>query len=554
MKRLLLLTTAFCFSGILFAQYAGTPFTGTSWQFGMDSLANFSVGQELEWKNGNYHGIPHYAYDVGIVDTLRLPSDDLAGTLVAGSGYANSTQGPPKEGDPRWRTEQADSFAVTLDPSDIASQQSLNFGGHFTTHNNRAVADGTAGWYRYTCDFAQGNYKVVIRGWGAVKSGHGFWIRFYDKATMDPVYPWTRIHPGSGAGNTTDMENAVYCDVLTDSLYVKELDEKWPTASDWIETTDEFSLSGPVVFEYTNIGPTTGHDVDVTGSGAAFWGEVTFMYQGEQADKYAPVVEVYKTRYDDMDECTLSLSENGILYLVPPGTAIEEAETANIGKIPMTSTDSYPVDLTLFNTPDTIQLITMDAAGNSRITAPIAIVKAFSADKTQGVTGDTIFVNTTREGYVALVPATVTGDRNAIDLAIAFGNADTLNVDGGNDTLVITNLMGDMDCNLYLVDVVNDMVSYPLAFQLGEGSGSSDINEDLQKLVSVSAFRDEIIVRNTADFDDIRVFDVLGKEYIGRSVNSNVVNLDASGMQGGVYILRLTGYSGVVTKKFYLSK
>ena len=85
MKKLLLLITAICFSGVLFAQYAGTPFTGTPWQFGADSLANFSVGQELEWKNGNYHGIPHYAYDVGLNDSLSLPSDDLAGALVAGS-------------------------------------------------------------------------------------------------------------------------------------------------------------------------------------------------------------------------------------------------------------------------------------------------------------------------------------------------------------------------------------------------------------------------------------------------------------------------------------
>ena len=44
---------------------------------------------------------------------------------------------------------------------------SPQYGGHFTTHNNRAVANGTAGWYRYSDwqlgDFGIGSYFLTPR-------------------------------------------------------------------------------------------------------------------------------------------------------------------------------------------------------------------------------------------------------------------------------------------------------------------------------------------------------------------------------------------------------
>jgi hypothetical protein len=556
MKKLLLLSVSIFAAATLSAQYGGVPWNGAGnpWVFQADSFANFHVGNDLEWKNDYYLGVPHYAYDIGEVDTMLLPSESF--TLVAGSGDPEAGQSPSSS----YRTDYGRYLAatndanVTLTVSDTMSQWSPNYGGYFTVHNNSAVMNGTGGWYRYTCNFADaGNYKIVIRGWGADKSGHGFWIRFYDLATMDPIYPWTRMHPGQGGNVTVDQENAVYID-MNDTLYVNNMYSKSPNGASWIESTDEFSLSGDVVFEYTNIGPTPDYDKDVTGSGRSFWGEFTFMYQGAEEDKFAPVAEPYKSYYDDMEVFEFSLSEDGTMYMVPAGTAIEDAEANNIDKMVMTTSDTYSLDLTTLELPDTVQIVTTDAAGNSRITAPIRMVDALSVDKTQANNGDTLFVNTRRSGFVALVPSDVAADYTNLIIAISQGNADTINVGTGNDTLVISNLSGDMDCNLFLYDEANAQVSYAIPIQLGEGGGGSSVLTESMRNFTIAAFENEITVRNISDFSYVSVYDILGKQHIRQPVSSNTMHLDASGLHGGVYILKMSGNNGVVTRKFLLSK
>lgn len=534
----------------LFAQYAGQPWGGTPWQFGTDSLANFSVGQNLNWKNGPYHGVPHYAYDVGVVDTLLIPSGDPNGTLVAGSGILGLNSGPST--DDQWRQVAAAAAGITLHNSDLAAQTSANFGGNFTTHNNRAVVNGTSGWYRYTCNFVEGNYKMVIRGWSATKSGHGFWIRFYDPQTMTPLYPWTRIHPGSAADSPIDLENASFVD-LTQTFYATNLLTKEPTQSGWIQTTDEFSLNGVVVVEYSNMGPTLNHDEDVTGSGAGFWGDFCFMHQSDVSDKFAPVAEVYKSMYDDMEEMSLKLSEAGTLYLVPKGTAMEDAETAAIDMMEMTTTSTYTKAVSEMNLSDTIQLVTKDAAGNKRITAPISFRAALTVDTTQGKTLDTLVVNTTREGFVILLDKSVNPDFVSFMNAIGQGLADTINVDGGNDTLIITNLTGDMNCNLYLFDMESGEVSNPVAFTLGEGSPSGI---DDRKVIDVNVYarQNQILINHTGIFTELAIFDVLGKKYIHEAVNSDRISINSEGLTSGVYVLRMYGNSVPVTKKFIISK
>ena len=91
MKRFLPFVFLFAFVSGAFSQYKGTPWTGTAWTFGTDNAANFDVGTVFPWKNGFYNGIPHYLYDIGEVDTLKLPGDDLSGTLVGGSGAPSYT-------------------------------------------------------------------------------------------------------------------------------------------------------------------------------------------------------------------------------------------------------------------------------------------------------------------------------------------------------------------------------------------------------------------------------------------------------------------------------
>jgi hypothetical protein len=555
MKKLLLSTILALLMGGLFAQYTGQSFNGTPWSFGTDSLSNFSVGQAMPWKNGGHHGVPHYAYDVGTVDTMLLPSADPTGLLVAGSGYADSGQKPSN--DSMWRQGVAAAGGITLHNSDMAAQGSENFGGNFTTHNNRATANGTAGWYRYTCNFVDGNYKMLIRGWGASKSGHGFWVRFYDPQTMTPLYPWTRIHPGESGGNTTNMENAAFVD-LSETFYDTTLTyfntkDKKPAQSEWIQTVDEFSLNGDVVVEYANMGPTVDHDVDVTGSGAAFWGSFTFMHQGDASDKFAPVAEPYRKLYDDMEEISVKLNEDGTLYLVPNGTAIEDAETAAIDMLAMTTSDTYTKAVSELTLTDTIQLVTKDAAGNARITSNIRFRAALTAQTTQGDNTDTIFVNASRAGWVILVQNDVSPDYTSFTTAINTGLADTVNVSGGNDSLIITNLSGNMNCNLYLFDGESGEISNPVAYTLGEGVVEG---VDQKRIIDVTVYaaQDQIMINHNGDFKEIAIYDILGKQHMLETVNADRFSLNADKLPAGVYILKMYGNSAPISKKFLLRK
>lgn len=550
MKKLLLLFVIAISASAVSAQYQGTPWNGTPWTFGEDSAANMRVGTAIESKKPQYfNGVPHLAYDIGVVDTTKRAADDPDGTLVAGSGVAVS-----EAANDDWRTPNATDDGITLDQSDLDAMASPNFGGVFSSHDGRSVTGKSGGWYRYTCNFSKnGNYKMLIRVFAHDDNNYAAWIRFYDKATMDPIYPWTYFNHGS---SNLDATGVSYVDLTSETFDTTRTNKKVPAspADKWVELDDAFTLDGDVVVEYCDPGPSEAYGDNTRGSGSGSFGEFVFFYTGEASDEYAPVAEPFKFEYDDMEDFSLTLSEAGTLYLVPAGTAIEDVETANIDKMEMTTDDTYTKDLAELDLPDTIQIVTMDAAQNSRISDTIVVEKAFTVETTQGETNDTIFFNTTRSGYVALVPSNVDGTRTALELAIATGNADTVNVTGGNDTMVISTLTGDLDCNLFLVDEINDQVSYAIAFQLGEGGSPAAVIQKSREKVTVSARYDEIMVRNIAEYNTVRIYDILGKEHIRQHVNSSQVQLDASAMRSGVYILKLSGDNGTLTKKFLLSK
>jgi hypothetical protein len=508
MKKLLLFTAfSIALSG-LFAQYQGAPWYGTPWTFGQDSAANLRVGIGIATKNSYANGVPHSAYDVGVVDTLRRPAGDPNGTLVAGSGIVNSA-GTNVD----YRRPQATADGVTLDQSDIDAIESSNYGAMFTSHANRAVTGKSGGWYRYTCNFSvNGNYKMVFRTWGNNSPEYGAWVRFYDKATMTPLYPWARFHPGDGAGE--GMEGAVLIDVTATTFDTIVNKQGAPAAGqNWVELNDGFTLSGDVVVEYSDVGPSEAYGDDFRGAGSGNFGEFVFLYTGAAADEFAPVAEVYKTSYDDMEEISLKLSEDGTLYLVPAGTAIGDAETANIDKMTMTTNDTYTKAVKELDLEQDIQIVTMDVAGNSRITAPISLQSAFTVDTTKGNTGDKIYLNTTRAGTVYLVPASVNGDFTSLSVAFATGQADTAAVTGGLDSLVITALTGDLDCNLWLYDALTGEISDPIAFQLGAGGSPSSVHQVNLRDITISFYHDEIIVQHEADYNELAVYDILGKQH-----------------------------------------
>ncbi len=208
-----------------------------------------------------------------------------------------------------------------------------------------------------------------------------FWFRAYDKTTMDPLSPWTRYNPGrTDPKDSSYVEGfSTYLDVTAppyDAYTVNVVNKIF-----WLASADEYTLSGDVVIEFSDPGPTKEYDLSVGGTGGSM-GEMVFEYMGPSSDKFAPVAEFWKQQYDEGDTITLKLSEPGTLWLVPAGTAEADLETANIDKKEMT-TDTYTKDAGEL-LGDTIQLVTKDAAGNIRFTSSITIRNMLIADTTGG--------------------------------------------------------------------------------------------------------------------------------------------------------------------------
>jgi len=546
MKKILLIAFIFVFVASAYSQpYKGTPWTGTAWTFGMDTAANFNVGNNYTHKKGIYNGIPHYLYDIGEVDTLMRAGDDPEGNLVAGSGIINDNDGAYT-----YRVDQAGTDAKTLTESDLGAINSPNFAGIFTSHQNRAVTDRSGGWYRYTLNFTeQGNYNLVLRCWGNDNVDQAFWIRMYEKATMAPIIPWTRYHPGSGDGNANLQEGLSYLEVMFppyDGYTITTL----PAKTDWMVISDQFTVGGEVVLEYCDSGPTEAYGESAAAGGSL--GEIVFEYVGAAEDKFAPVAEVWKEVYDELDTISLTLSEDGTLYIVPDGTAVEDLETANIDKMEMTSGSVYAKAATEF-LGDTIQIVTKDAAENTRLTPAITFRNVIIPDTLAGSNGDSIGMSLSRSGVVALVPNDVNPDPASVLMALAMGNADTAMVEAGRDTLVISNLTGDKDCGLYYVDLTTFAVTQAIDFLLVAGEPGVGIQ---QKVASVFLYmeRSQIIINHNGDFEDLYVFDMLGKQQLYQRVSSNRLEVDASGLASGIYILKMYGRNdGMINRKFMIN-
>jgi hypothetical protein len=162
-------------------------------------------------------------------------------------------------------------------------------------------------------------------------------------------------------------------------------------------------------------------------------------------------------------------------------------------------------------------------------------------------------MDVTRAGIVALLPPGVNPDYTSILAAVTAGNADTVVIAApGRDTLTITNLSGDKNCKLYLFEIgANPIVtSDPVAFQLGEGG--TGIIQHLPK-VNLYVAGNHVIINNTGDFEDLYIFDLLGKQQMHRTITSNRVELDASGLINGIYVAKLKGSKGMVNKKFMIN-
>ena len=445
-----------------FAQYKGQPWHETPWTFGTDNAANFTVGSAYEQKKVAFGGIPFWAYDIGEVDTLKRAGEDPSGELVAGQGTGR-TGSPP--GTAFYRTEAAALESKTLTDSDNAARLSPNFGGVLTGHLNRGVFNRSGAWSRYTCNFAEGNYKVLVRAFQNDNEEYAFWFRAYEKETMIPITPFTRYHQGEDLLLTTMMESVSYPDLSADP-YTNLIDN---AKTSWVVLDDIYSLSGDVVIEFSDPGPTEAYGESVTSGGIL--GEITFEYVDPIEDKFAPVAEVWNAaEYDDMDTIALSLSEPGTLYLVPKGTVAADIETSAISSMAMTSGDEFvkPVsELSDYN-GDSIHIATSDAAGNVRITKPIWIREVLSTTTESGVVGDTIFGSISRAGLLYMVPAGTEKSETAFNTAIDAGTADSLYHGRTNyDTLMVVSTLADGWYDLYVVDTATSEISNPVVYEIG---------------------------------------------------------------------------------------
>jgi hypothetical protein len=547
MKRQIpLVFLMFVFSAV-FAQYQGQPWHGTPWSFGLDTVANFSHGSGQSHNRGGYNGIPHYLYDIGAVDTLARAADDLQGTLVAGSGDNVNSSGSGNT----FRLTAANADSKTLSASELAGFNSPFYAGMFHNHGPRAVFDRSGGWYRYTLNFEPGNYKAMFRLWQNAGRNQAFWIRFYDKETMNPLIPWTRMHGSPdvvGEGMTrVNVAEAPWVSLVSSPTNL-------PNQTNWMMSVDEYSLSGEVVMELVNVYPSSAHGSG-TGVGGVF-GELSFVYAGPQSDKFAPVVDPWMFSYDDMTELDMALSEPGTFYILPAGTPVEEIETAYIDKAEMTAEDKYVkrvAELLTDGLSRQVQFYTSDAAGNTRMTPAITFRNVILPDTLAGNQGDHLGMNVTREGIVFLVQKGTQTDMASLMGAFSAGNADMAEVTPGRDTLIIQNLSGNKNLELLLFDLQSGQTSKPIDFKLGDGDATSVV--ELKKVqVNIYVDRGTIFLSHNGEFEDLYIYDALGRQRSHQRVYSNNLTINASDFSDGVYIYRLYGRnSGVSTGKFLIN-
>lgn len=550
MKRLLLLQLLiFSFLMGIYGQYKGEPWMGTPWNFSSDTLANFSVGKSFTHKQGPFNGIPFFAYDIGEVDPLKLPGEDPTGLLVAGFGTNVYVKDTVRQDD-----REIQKGGRTLTASDIATRTDPLYCAAFTTLVQRATFSNSGAWVRYSCSFEEGNYRPIMRVTAENvnninQKNKAFWLRFYDRATMNPLTPWTRYHPAGlieVLPSDSIMENAKFIKHDPDDKY-QVIQEPYVNFgisrvskfSYWIELDDIYSLNGEVVVEISDPGPVSEYGTNVGGNGII--GEITFLYTGPVEDKFAPVAEIYKdTWYDDLDTIKLSISEAGKLYIVPKGTLPDNLEEKAIINIELGINDKLIKPVSELSLRDEIQIVTTDASGNIRYTQPILLRNVLVINKNTGVLGDTIFGAVSRIGTLFMVPQGTPKDLFAFELAVASETGVSVPCSPDQDTLLIlgNDEIPSGNYDLYVVDsklgYISDAVSFTYLKE------TSSINKELNnKIVKIWTSPGFIHVKDAESFDQVSLYSITGQKILSQKIDSSEFNLNTSSFFSGLYILKL---------------
>lgn len=270
--------------------YPGTPWSGTAWSFGTNNTANYVMGNGITRANATdfYNGIPVWAYDLGSVNR-EMEKSTTGLRYVAGGSTSNATVTGTDI-----RAARALELTKTLSASDEFSRNTLVPGASrfLSSADFRATSGGA--WARYTCNFAPGKYKLIVRSSGDVCSGnYSVYARFLNpdgtvigqSETSTGIYMW---NAGQAAVDCAAKLNVTKVDAVANPAYSVFVA---PTGiTHWVIVDHVIELSGNVIVELSDPDPVLG--ANVPGNGA--YGEFTFEYVGLTSTKNIQIDNNFK--------------------------------------------------------------------------------------------------------------------------------------------------------------------------------------------------------------------------------------------------------------------
>jgi hypothetical protein len=291
--------------------YPGKPWNNTAWMFGTDNVANLAVGSayvrvpavEGITSGDKYIGVPFFAYDLGAVNNT-IDKSPTSLRYVAGSSInQSSTSGV----DARLANIGSNVFSF----SDTYSREVTTIGsGRFLASATDYRFSTGGAWARYSCKFAAGKYKLILRATDNCNANYNIYARFLraDGTVLgNGIYTFNAGNIAAGCVselNVTKLAgNAAYA-VLT-----------VPSATNqWVMVNDELSLDGDVIVELSDPDPLLGGN----SPGPGVFGEFTFEYVGATAVKNVQDnnFKTFITNKALVVECVTSETTNVSVYNV----------------------------------------------------------------------------------------------------------------------------------------------------------------------------------------------------------------------------------------------
>jgi Bacterial Ig domain len=316
--------------------YPGTPWNTTPWSFTADNTANYTKGNTIPRTSAAdmYNGIPIWAYDLGSVNReLEKASSSIR--YVAGASAVNAASSGIDS-----RGNNAITAGKTLSLSDDFSRAlTVPGAGRFLSSSTDYRVSVGGIWARYSCNFAPGQYKLIVRGSSDVCSGNfNVYARFL-KPDGTPVgttgtvtYNAGQIATGCGAElNITRLDP-----VATPAYSVFTS----PTLNThWVAVETIVELSGNVIVEISDPDPLIGGNIPGNGT----IGEFTFEYVGpalsttkfqENNLKVYTNGRILNVNYDSLDQASVVIYDiNGKHIVSKPlvkGTMTTELPVSGI--------------------------------------------------------------------------------------------------------------------------------------------------------------------------------------------------------------------------------